>query len=57
MLITTLFKFTDRHSLVVCGHMTKQEIASLKAEGWRIEQPNVNKNGIPVKKQIRRKKS
>ena len=38
------------HSLVVCGHLTKQEIASLKAEGWRKEQPNVNKNGIPLQK-------
>jgi hypothetical protein len=44
-MITTLFK----KGLVVCGHLNNQEIASLKAEGWRLEQPEVNKNGIPVK--------
>lgn len=45
-MITTLFK----KDLVVCGHMNKQEIASLKDEGWRIDKPNTNKHGIPVSK-------
>jgi hypothetical protein len=51
-MITTLFK----KGLVVCGHLNNQEIASLKAEGWKYEQPDVNKNGIPVKT-LRRKNS
>lgn len=45
-MVTTLSK----KDLVVCGHMNKQEIASLKGEGWRIEKPNINKHGIPVSK-------
>lgn len=43
-MITILFK----KDLIVCGHMNKQEIASLKDGGWRIVKPNTNKNGIPV---------
>ena len=42
--------------MVVSGHLNKQEIGRLKAEGWRIEKPNVNKTGIPVQT-LRRKQS
>ncbi|UAW07748.1 hypothetical protein PVJ1_00014 [Psychrobacillus phage PVJ1] len=45
-MITTLFK----KDLVVCGHLNKQEIASLRKEGWQSRKPNTNKNGIPVAK-------
>lgn len=56
MLITTLFKTIDRRNFIICGHLSKQEIASLRDEGWRKEKPSVNKNGIPLEK-LRRKHS
>ncbi|PZX07924.1 hypothetical protein C7437_1011046 [Psychrobacillus insolitus] len=44
--ITTLFK----RGLVICGHLNKGEITSLKEEGWVCEKrPNINKHGISVK--------
>lgn len=37
-----------KQELIVSGHLNKHENASLRSEGWRLEKPNVNKNGIPV---------
>ncbi|MGE7977330.1 hypothetical protein [Psychrobacillus sp. NPDC093200] len=48
MLITTMYKAVDRQVMTVSGHLNKQEISSFKADGWRLEQPQINKTGIPV---------
>ncbi|PUB12598.1 hypothetical protein [Paenisporosarcina sp. OV554] len=56
MTITTLYKDVDRQTLTIHGHLSKQEIASFKRDGWRYKQPNVNKIGIPVHIQKPRRK-
>lgn len=43
-----LYKYHDGDTLVVVGHFTKSELFELKMQGYRVHQPNVNKNGIPV---------
>ena len=43
-----MYKAVDRQVMTVSGHLNKQEISGFKAEGWRMEQPQVNKTGIPV---------
>lgn len=46
----------DRQTFALCGHLSKQEIASFKKEGWSNKQSNVNKNGIPLHIQKPRRK-
>lgn len=53
LLITTLFKYSDRRKLVICGNLSKKEIREYKLEGYEKEQPLVpniiqNKHGIAV---------
>lgn len=48
-MLKTLYKKADRKTLVICGHLTQAEIKELKREGWRLREPQVNKNGIPVR--------
>lgn len=45
----TLYKMQDGDVLIVVGHFNKNEIRELKLQGYRVDQPNVNKNGIPVR--------
>lgn len=47
-MITTLYKRRDGQSLTVTGHFTKQEIAALKSDGYRLDNPSVNKHGIKI---------
>lgn len=47
-MLTKLYRRVDGKNLVVYGHFNKQEIIELKQEGWRLDEPQVNKNGIPV---------
>ncbi|GGA31932.1 hypothetical protein GCM10011384_21850 [Psychrobacillus lasiicapitis] len=53
MQITTLFKYSDRHRLVICGNLSKKEIREYKLQGW-IKEPPIepiviqNKHGIAV---------
>lgn len=53
MLITTLFKYSDRRKLIICGNLSKKEIREYKLQGYEKEQPLVpdmiqNKHGIAV---------
>jgi len=48
-MLKTLYRQVDGKRLVICGHLTRQEVAAYKSEGWRERKPNVNKHGIPVK--------
>ena len=47
-MITTLYKRRDGQLLTVTGHFTKQEIAALKSDGYRMDNPGVNKHGIKI---------
>lgn len=49
-MLRTLYRMEDGKRLVIYGHFSKYEIAALKQEGWRMDKPNVNKNGIPVER-------
>lgn len=48
-MIKTLYKTIDGDRRVIHGHLTKYEVAALRKEGWREQQPQTNKNGIPVR--------
>lgn len=47
--IKSLYRKIDGRVQVICGHLTKQEVAEFKREGWRVDQPQINRNGIPVR--------
>lgn len=47
-MIRKLYQRVDGKNLVIYGHFNRQEVAELKREGWRLDEPEVNKNGIPV---------
>lgn len=47
-MIKTLYKYQDGQLLSVSGHLTDKEVQELKHEGYREQDPNVNKNGIRV---------
>lgn len=47
-MLRKLYRQVDGKRLVIYGHLTRQEVAELKREGWRSDVPQVNKNGIPV---------
>lgn len=44
----TLYKLQDNQLLVVVGDFTKNEIGTLKNEGYRFDNPSLNKNGIKI---------
>ncbi|WP_162986464.1 hypothetical protein [Virgibacillus sp. Bac332] len=46
--IETLYKHREGQTLVVAGHLSKYEIKALINNGWRFEEPMVNKHGIKV---------
>lgn len=46
--MTTLYKLRGKQLLVVTGHLTKAEIHALKTEGYRFDNPSINKNGIRI---------
>lgn len=48
MRLVEMYKRVDRRTLVVVGHLSKAEIAEYKRQGYRLDAPQVNKNGIPV---------
>ena len=45
----TLYKLQDGELLVVTGHLSKAEIKEYKLLGYRMQNPTVNKHGIPIK--------
>lgn len=47
-MITALHKTVDGQTLTVCGQLTKREIKAWQSEGYRLQEPQVNKHGIPV---------
>lgn len=48
-MVVELYKHEEGVNLVVVGNFTKEEIQELKREGYRRTEPQVNKNGIPVR--------
>lgn len=51
-MLVEMYKRVDRQTLVVVGHLSKAEIREYKREGYRMDIPNVNKNGIPVDRRV-----
>lgn len=49
-MLRTLYRTIDGERRIIHGHLTKHEVAALRREGWREQQPQINKNGIPVRK-------
>lgn len=43
-----MYKLQDNQLLTVAGHFTKEEIRKLKSEGYRFDNPKLNKNGILI---------
>lgn len=43
-----MYKLQDNQLLTVAGHFTKEEIYTLKNEGYRFDNPRVNRNGILI---------
>ena len=44
--MTTLYKLQDGQLLTITGHLNKQEINMYKHEGYRLDNPLINRNGI-----------
>lgn len=42
----TLYKLQDGQLLTITGHLNKQEINMYKREGYRKDNPLINRNGI-----------
>lgn len=47
--MTTLYKLRDGQTLIITGHLSKQEIQEFKRQGYRHRDPQLNKHGIPVR--------
>lgn len=48
MAVHTLYKLEEGQVLVVMGHFTKAELYWLNKDGYRVNHPKRNKNGIGV---------
>lgn len=48
MTITTLHKLIENQTRTICGHLTSVEVREYKSDGWRVDVPGVNRNGIVV---------
>ncbi len=46
--MTTLYKLQDGQLLIITGHLNKHEINMYKHEGYRKDNPLINKSGIRV---------
>lgn len=47
-MLTTLYRMEDGQRRVIHGHLSKYEVAAMRGEGWREDNPQVNKNGFSV---------
>lgn len=45
-MIKTLYKKQDGDLLVITGHFSRQELKALQQDGYRLQEPQVNKHGI-----------
>lgn len=51
-MLIEMYKRIDGKRLVVVGHLSKAEIREYKRQGYRMDIPNVNKNGIPIDRRV-----